>query len=63
MDLVEFSSLLKSELSPFEYIRAMILIEKIISADSFENLNDDELHLLAKILKVNKTKKKESDKN
>lgn len=52
-NFIELFSLLQTELEPDEYLRATFLIAKIIRTDSFDDLNDDELHLLAKIIKVN----------
>jgi hypothetical protein len=46
--------LLETSLEPNEYLAATVLIGKIMSMDTYENLNNEELHLLAKILKVKK---------
>ena len=53
-NFIELYSFLQTALEPDEYLRATILIAKIITRDSFDDLDDDELHLLAKILKVKK---------
>ncbi len=37
-----------------EFISVTLLLGKIIAMDSFEDLSEDELHLLAKIIKVKK---------
>ena len=51
-NLLEYYSFLQTALEPEDYIQATLLIGKIITLDSFQDLNPDELHLLAKILKV-----------
>lgn len=55
-NFIEMYSFLQTALEPDEYLRATILIGKIITNDSFDDLSDDELHLLAKILKVKNKK-------
>ncbi|UJR38397.1 hypothetical protein I4U23_031066 [Adineta vaga] len=49
---IEYYSILQSSLEPMEFLQATILISKIISQKTLTNLTRDEIHLLAKMLKI-----------
>ena len=50
--MFDYYLLLQDDLSPMEFLRATLLIEKILSINSLTNLTDDEIHLLTKIIRV-----------
>ncbi|CAF1349808.1 unnamed protein product [Adineta steineri] len=51
-DMADYISILQTSLKPLEFLQATMLLTKIASQNSFANLTNDELHLLAKIIKI-----------
>ncbi|CAF4443162.1 unnamed protein product, partial [Adineta steineri] len=50
--MADYISILQTSLKPLEFLQATMLLTKIASQNSFANLTNDELHLLAKIIKI-----------